>query len=69
MAKLFANSGDPDQTPHLRRLTWVCTVCQLPFYGSSEYNGLRGMDAFLLDSFHVCVGLQVLTTTLISIGA
>ena len=37
MAKLFATSGDPDQT---RRLIWVCTVCQLPFYGSPNYNGL-----------------------------
>ena len=24
----------------LRRLIWVCTVCQLPFYGSPNYNGL-----------------------------
>ena len=24
----------------LRRLIWVCTVCQLPFYGSPDYNGL-----------------------------
>ena len=23
----------------LRRLIWVCTVCQLPFYGSPDYNG------------------------------
>ena len=21
------NSVDPDQTPHLRRRNWVCTVC------------------------------------------
>ena len=34
MAKLFANSGDPDQI-------WVCTVCQVPFYGSPNYNGLN----------------------------
>ena len=45
MAKLFANSGDPDQMPHsaasrMRRLIWVCTVCHLPFYGSPDYNGL-----------------------------
>ena len=33
MAKLFANSV-------LWRLIWVCTVCQLPFYGSPDYNGL-----------------------------
>ena len=31
MAKLFANNGDPDQ---------VYTVCQLPFYGSPDNNGL-----------------------------
>ena len=27
---LKANSEDQDQTPHLRRLTWVCTVCICP---------------------------------------
>ena len=25
----------------MRRLIWVCTVCQLPFYGSPDYNGLN----------------------------
>ena len=25
----------------LRRLIWVCTVCQVPFYGSPDYNGLN----------------------------
>ena len=25
----------------LRSLIWVCTVCQLPFYGSPDYNGLK----------------------------
>ena len=25
----------------LRRLIWVCTVCQLPFQGSPVYNGLK----------------------------
>ena len=25
----------------LRRLIRVCTVCQLPFYGSPDYNGLK----------------------------
>ena len=40
MAKLFANSGDPDQRRILRRLIWVSTVC-LPFYRSPDYNGLR----------------------------
>ena len=23
----------------MRHLIWVCTVCQLPFYGSPDYNG------------------------------
>ena len=39
MAKLFANSGDPDQTS--AALIWQCTVCQLPSYGSPVYNGLN----------------------------
>ena len=45
MGKLFANSGDPDQMPcsaasdlglHClpSTLLRVCTVCQVPFYGS-----------------------------------
>ena len=25
----------------LRHLIWVCTVCQLPFYKSSDYSGLK----------------------------
>ena len=29
----------------LRRLIWVCTICQLPFYGSSDYNGLKCSSA------------------------
>ena len=41
MAKLFANSGDPDQTPYSAASDLVCTVCQLPFYGSPGYNGLH----------------------------
>ena len=27
----------------LRRLIWVCTVCQIPFYGSPDYNGLYNL--------------------------
>ena len=39
MTKLFANSGDPDQM--LRSVASdLVTVCQLPFYGSPDYNGL-----------------------------
>ena len=30
MAKLFANSGSPDQTPR-SAVSDVCTVCQLPY--------------------------------------
>ena len=29
----------------LRRLIWVCTVCQLPFYGSPDYNRLSAGPA------------------------
>ena len=25
----------------LRRLIWICTVCQVHFYGSPDYNGLK----------------------------
>ena len=40
---LTANSVDPDQTPHLhlRRLIWIYTVCQYPFYGILGINGLK----------------------------
>ena len=41
MAKLFANSGDPDQT--LRSAVFdlgLHSVCQVPFYGSPDYSGL-----------------------------
>ena len=40
-AKLFANSGDRIRHRVLWCLIWVCTVCQLPFYGSPDYNGLK----------------------------
>ena len=33
----------------LRHLIWVCTVCQLPFYGSPDYNGLKTADEFKSD--------------------
>ena len=42
--KLLANSGDPDQMQHSAGLIWVCTVCQLPFYKSPDYNGLRLLE-------------------------
>ena len=41
MAKLFANSGDPDQKPHSAASDLGCTVCQLAFYRSPDYNGLK----------------------------
>ena len=41
MAKLFANSRDPDQTPSSAASDLVCTVCQVPFYGYLDYNGLN----------------------------
>ena len=42
MAKLFANSADLIKRRILKRRIWVCTVCQLPFQGSPDYNGLKG---------------------------
>ena len=38
MAKLFANSEDPDQMPHL---IWGCTVCKLPFWGLQTKTGFK----------------------------
>ena len=40
MAKLFANNADPDQMPHYAASD-LGLHCQLPFYGSPDYNGLR----------------------------
>ena len=40
MAKLFANSGDSDQTPHSVASDLGLHVCQLPFKGSPDYSGL-----------------------------
>ena len=38
----------------LRHLIWVCTVCQLPFYGSLNYNGLNGQSKLRISSsFHL----------------
>ena len=50
MAKLFANIGDPDQTPHsdlMWHLIWVCSVCQVPFYRFADYNGLMIHDRII----------------------
>ena len=45
MAKLFANSGDPDQTPRS-----VASDMRLPFYGSPDYNGLKARLFFRSNS-------------------
>ena len=36
----------------LWHLIWVCTVCQLPFYGSPDYNGLGICVVIRLDAVH-----------------
>ena len=41
MAKLFANSEDSDQMLHSAASDLGITVCQLPFYRSPDYNGLK----------------------------
>ena len=38
---VFANSGNPDQTPRFAASDLGCTVCQLPVYGSPVLNGLK----------------------------
>ena len=52
MAKLFANSGSPDQTMHiLWQLVWVCTVCQLYPFGCIQTKiGKRSADDITVDS-------------------
>ena len=39
MAEVFANSEDPDQTPHSAASDLGLHFCQLPFQGSPNYNG------------------------------
>ena len=39
----------------IRRLIWVCTVCQLPFLGSLVYNGLKASEYQLAGIFQLCV--------------
>ena len=46
MPALSANSVDPNQTP--QRLIWVFTVCQCPFNGMPDLNGLNINDLFWL---------------------
>ena len=43
----YANSVDPDQTPRLWRLIWICTVCQCSFYGTLGLDGLMGIFSFV----------------------
>ena len=38
----------------LWRLIWVCTVCQLPFYGSPNYNGLKGDHSLVQEKIWNC---------------
>ena len=45
MAKLFANSGDPDQTRHSAASDLGLHCLQLPFYGSPNYSGLTTTTA------------------------
>ena len=59
MAKLFANSGDPDQTPRFAASDLVCIFCQLPFYGSPDYIGLKatgtpGRFSTMLNKGDIC---------------
>ena len=46
MAKLFAKVETLIRRRILRRLIWVCTVYQLPFYGYPDYNGLKQVHGF-----------------------
>ena len=36
-------------------LIWVCTVCQLPFYGSPDYNGL--IKHLVISTVKACINL------------
>ena len=41
MAKLFANSGDPDETPHSAASDLGLHCFQITLLGSPDYNGLN----------------------------
>ena len=41
MAKRFANSGDPDQTPHNAASDLGLHCLPISFYGSPDYSGLN----------------------------
>ena len=40
-------------------IIWVCTVCQIPFYGSPDYNGLMKLEMYVCKTLclYVCVEL------------
>ena len=51
----------------MRRLIWVCTVFQLPFYGSLDYDGLN-LNSLLISQipipFYLDLCLCVITVCL-----
>ena len=48
MTKLFANSGNPDLTPHSVVSDLGLHCLQIPFYGSPDYNGLSNKNVIQL---------------------
>ena len=44
MTELFANSRDPDQTPHFAASDLGLHCLPITLLGVSRYNGLRGKD-------------------------
>ena len=44
----------------LRHLIWVCTVCQVPFYGSPDYNGLNNILFFRLHGYQFSVSQNIM---------
>ena len=51
MAKLFANSGNPDQTPRSAASDQGLHCFPLLFYGPPNYNGLMFVHIILLQEF------------------
>ena len=48
MEPLNANTVDPDQVPHFRRLIWVYIVCQYPFYGTLRHTLVKTLITCVL---------------------
>ena len=46
MAKLFANSGDPDPMLHFAASDLGLHCLTITFYRSPDYNGLKGLCVF-----------------------